>query len=513
MPQSLPDNINQTLMQRLNPAYLRLDATMKVTQTSSNLSEYGFADITEGVDATEHIDFLVGVDPAQALSLPVVASPNGHPVCIELLPEQGDLNVIIADAREQFDLQQKLQQKANENQLLLEKQRTLLGELHAAKAELARRNTELEEASRLQSSFLSGVSHEFRTPLTSILGHNDLLRKSLAAETRPKSDKKQIYTDAVRRASQHLLSLVENLLDHGKLDAGEITINPRPVQLSTLQNDLEMLLRPLADAKQIDLLMQRQYPVDESVYIDESRVRQCLINLAGNAIKFTDKGSVTISMAHKDDELQLRILDTGIGIKKEDLAKIRQPFWQVADTGKAGTGLGLSITERIIELMGGEMTIQSEYGRGTEVSFSLNAPATDASINLDQAREAAFKDQVSILLTEDDLDIAQLVVILLEEANAKVTHVENGELALQALQRDSFDLVLMDLNMPIMGGYETIRRMRDDGNHTPVVIMTASALEADMHKAQALGCDGYLLKPVEVADIVAIADQIIVPLE
>ena len=511
MPSTLTEKINKKLLEKLNFAFISVDNEMKVKQTFGNLEQYGFEKVAVGDDVTEHVDFLVGMDSSQALSLPVVSSPAGIPVSISLMPEPDGLTVVIADAKDQSDLQQLLQQKANENQLLMEKQRNLLAQLHSTQAELWKKNLKLEEASRLQSSFLSGVSHEFRTPLSSIIGYSELLQQSHLAQYGPDHAEAGEYVETIRRAGKHLLSLVENLLDHGKLDADEIVINLKPVELGSLLKDVEQLLRPSAAARHIEFVINNEFDSATWLYLDESRLRQCLINLIGNAIKFTDHGSVSVTSSCDEQRLRISVKDTGIGIRETDLSKIAQPFWQADDTGKAGTGLGLGITKRIVELMAGSLSISSEFGKGTQVTMELDAPAIQDSSEQTLSAKSTFYSKISILLAEDDYDIAQLVVLMLEEANADVTHVENGELALQAVHRQDFDLVLMDINMPRMNGYEAIEILREEGNNIPIIVMTASTIDADKQRAEELHCDGYLIKPVAVEDIVALAEQVLPP--
>jgi len=202
------------------------------------------------------------------------------------------------------------------------------------------------------------------------------------------------------------------------------------------------------------------------------------------------------------------VQDTGPGISQEDLEEIRLPFWQAADTGKAGTGLGLTITERLIEMMGGELSIDSQLGGGTHVRFSLPMPvAPEGETNLDHSSDPEFA--LKLLLVEDDSDIADLVCMMLNERGIDVTHVGNGALALDALCEEKFDIVLMDIHMPVMSGYDAIKELRTRGDKTPIVVMSASAMEADREKAELLGCQAYLVKPVDVDDILGIADAVL----
>ncbi len=507
----LQQQINEQLFKKLQLAYFCVDKSMRVTCFSKNLRNYGYDSVLVGAEIEEHVDFMIGLDAQTELDLPMVESPSGTPVAVSLLPSSGELTVLISDASGHAEQRQLLQQKANENELLLEQQHKLMGQLSLASKELESKNQQLEEASRLQTSFISGVSHEFRTPLTSIIGYTNLVKEDLllVSESEPEvkasAQQNSEHLRAVQRSSKHLLSLVENLLDHGKLDSNEIFIRPKSTDLAELFDDVALLLKPLSDSKNIEFKLDIELTNSFMAVMDDSRLRQCLINLVGNAIKFTDQGSVTLTARLADESLTISVADTGLGISPENLKKIRLPFWQAADTGKAGTGLGLTITERIIELMGGDLDISSELGKGTCVSFEVPAPMLlETPIG-----ECSTVSGSKVLLAEDDADIADLVAMMMSEAGVDVTHVENGALAIEALRDQPFDLVLMDINMPVMTGYEALEKLQESKNKTPVVILSASSIEADRAKAESLGCFDYLVKPVDIGDIFQIMNRVV----
>lgn len=505
--QVLPEHlISEQLTEKYSVAYICVDQKLKVTRISDNLSYYGYPDIPIGHDINDHVDFMVGMDAKTDIDLAFVNSPAGVPIAVSLMPNKDELVVVITDVSQQAEQRRLLQQKANENELLLRQQEKLMAQLALASQSLEIKNKELEEASRLQTRFLSGVSHEFRTPLTSIIGHADLARADLqkhATSDLPECDN---HLHALQRSSKHLLSLVENLLDHGKFDSNEIVLRPKAINLLEVFSDVEILLKPLSEIKHIEFTVDVDFAANVNVVIDASRLRQCLINLVGNAIKFTDIGSVNVNAVLTDDVLRVSIVDTGIGINDNDLEKVKRPFWQAEDTGKSGTGLGLTITEKIIELMGGELLLKSQFGEGTQVTFELMAPR----VSLQEISEGHIQmlDNVSVLLVEDDADIAGLVLLMLTEKGLDVSHAENGVVALEIMAEQRFDLVLMDLNMPVMDGYQTVQALRERGDATPIVIMTASALDVDRSRAEELACDGYLVKPVDIEDILVMAMQL-----
>ena len=512
--QVLKDQINEELYSKLELAYLCTDTDLNVVEASNGLKEYGYPEIPVGASVADHIDFMVGLDSETKLDLPLVVSPSGIPVTVSLLPGKDLLTILFTNASTQAEHRQALQQKANENELLLRQQGLLMAQLEQASSELERKNDALREAARLQSRFLSGVSHEFRTPLTSIIGYANLLHndvKNLGAKSVSRiaeQDTSAEYLHAVRRSSKHLLSLVENLLDHGKLDAEEIVIRPKPCSLAEVFEDIRLLLSPLANTKQVKFKLLQDFADDTEVVADDSRLRQCLLNIVGNAVKFTDKGSVIVEASLLDENLLVKVKDTGDGISEEDLKKIRLPFYQAPDTGKAGTGLGLTITERLIELMGGEMHIESELNVGTEVRFNLPMP-----IMVEHAERVAVNTAsgrlLSILLVEDDSDIADLVIMMLRERQVNVVHVPNGALALDAVKQENFDLILMDIHMPIMDGYQALEALKKMGNCIPVAVMSASSMSSDRLQAQEYGCAAYLIKPVEVDEIISLASQLV----
>jgi len=505
------DKINQHIFDQHQLAYICIDHSRKIIEYSENIDSYGFECISLGADVTEVVDFMVGADTHQSIELPMMNTPSGIPVNINMLADDECMTVLMLDASTQMQYRSKLQQAANENELLVDQQQKLMRKLEVASDELQQKNLQLQEANRLQTSFLSGVSHEFRTPLTSIIGYTDLVKKNLSGllPQEPLADTVNIdHLRAANRSSKHLLSLVENLLDHGKLDSNEIVVRPKSIDLVEVFDDVEVLIKPLCEAKGIELVFHSEFELPIWVLIDDSRLRQCLINLVGNAVKFTDKGGVTVHVDWQNDMLSVSIVDTGLGIEPQDLEKIRLPFWQAEGTGKAGTGLGLTITERIIELMGGELTIDSIVNKGTTVNFILSAPQV-APVDSEQT-SSYVETNFDILLVEDDNDIADLVVMLLTEKGVNVSHAKNGEIALQMMQSNRFDLVLMDLNMPVMDGYQAIKILRKRDTKTPVVVMSASALEDQSHPVATIECDAYLVKPVDVEDILKIANDLLV---
>ncbi|MFT5136882.1 MAG: signal transduction histidine kinase/CheY-like chemotaxis protein [Arenicella sp.] len=487
-------------------AYLCVDQDWTVIDVSENFKNFGFIGVALGVDATDVVDFLVGADIKTELELPLLASPSNTPIGVMLLPSQDGLTVVIGDASREFSRRRLLSQKAKENRMLLIAQARLMQKLQTAQKQLHQRNDDLREAADLQSSFMSGVSHEFRTPLASIIGYSDQLQTGLEKLPRRIVSRN---VDAIQRCSKHLLTLVENLLDHGELETSDIELNPRPTNIGQLFEDAITMLNHTAASKGVALGLQLDMDSDLLVLVDASRLRQCLVNLMGNALKFTDQGRVIVRVAHIDDELRISVRDTGIGISPEHLEKVRLPFWQAPNDGKAGTGLGLTITAKIIEMIGGSFSIQSTLGEGTIVDFIVSAPMLLPEFVEEISTHELAPEPLHFLLAEDDNDIATLTCLLLEERGVTVTRVANGADAVLLLGTTTFDLVLLDLHMPVMDGYSSVSAIRGKGDFTPIVVMTASTVKADRDRAHKLGCDGFLVKPVDVGDLLALANQLL----
>ena len=504
------DKINQHVFGRHQLAFICVDHSRKVLEFSENIESYGFTQVKVGVDVADVVDFMVGADTKQSLELPMMETPSGIPVSVSMLPDEDCMTILILNATSQMQYRSQLQQTANENELLVDQQKKLMKKLAVASDQLQEKNQELQDANRLQTSFLSGVSHEFRTPLASIIGYTDLVKQNLVKDEDVKATE-EVNIDhlcAANRSSKHLLSLVENLLDHGKLDSNEIIVRPKTVKLNEIFEDVSVLLKPLCEAKDIELIFTSDISDSLFVLLDDSRLRQCLINLVGNAVKFTDQGSVTVISKLVDQVLTVSIIDTGLGISKKDLEKIRLPFWQAEGTGKAGTGLGLTITERIIDLMGGDLLIDSVLGQGTHVFFDLFAPVVEAVEEEVQAQQVEGSN-LRVLLAEDDSDIADLMSMMLAERGVDVSHAANGAIALEMIGENDYDLVLMDLNMPVVSGYEAIEVLRRNKTEMPIVVMSASAIEDRDHGIDTIDCDAYLVKPVDVNDIMKVADQLV----
>jgi PAS domain S-box-containing protein len=374
-----------------------------------------------------------------------------------------------------------------------------------------------EAANRSKSEFLANMSHEIRTPLTAILGYTDLLRDEVRASG---ANSEQLASlDTIRRAGEHLLSVINDILDISKIEAGRMAVEAVPTELPAVLLDVESLMRARAEQKGVSLECRLTAPIPVQVNTDPTRLRQVLMNLVGNAVKFTDRGRVLLEAGVEESEagplLVLSVDDTGPGMSEEQVAQLFQAFMQVDSSmtrRHGGTGLGLTISRRLAQLMGGDVELaQTAVGRGSRFEVRLPLRPVDDSQRITQITARRLTPTMApvavtlrghILLAEDGEDNQRLIAILLRAAGAEVTIVRNGREALEALDwaraaGAPFDVLLTDMQMPEMDGYTLARTLRDAGNTIPVIALTAHAMAEDRQRCLDAGCDDYASKPID----------------
>jgi signal transduction histidine kinase/CheY-like chemotaxis protein len=380
-------------------------------------------------------------------------------------------------------------------------------------AELREKTKQALLSTRAKSEFLANMSHEIRTPMTSILGYADLLMDdSLSAADR------KTFLATVRRNGEHLLHLINDILDLSKIEAGKLLLDVGPCNVAALFTDVVSLMRPRAEHRGIALSLHYEGSVPEFIVTDAARLRQAVINLVGNAVKFTERGGVRIAVSllgqWRDGlpAVKTEIIDTGIGISEDVLPHLFQPFSQAdGSTSRrfGGTGLGLAITRDFAERLGGELTVRSALGQGS--TFTITVPAgnldnvrmlrepTESIADTTQPQTAAAKELAGlrILLAEDGPDNQALLCAVLRKAGAEVETAENGRIAVDKAESQSFDLVLMDIQMPEMDGYQATRMLRGRGFGKPILALTAHAMTSDTARCLAAGCDDHLAKPID----------------
>ncbi|MGQ9762080.1 MAG: PAS domain S-box protein [Thermogutta sp.] len=393
--------------------------------------------------------------------------------------------------------------------------------LEAANKALEQFWLQAEAATKAKSEFLANMSHEIRTPMTAILGYAEILLDELK-EAGARPDHLQALR-TIQRNGNYLLELINDILDLSKIEAGRLEIERKPVDLPQLLDDVVALMRVRAESKQIPLTLQYAGHIPKTIQSDPTRLKQILINLVGNAIKFTETGEVRLNVRLTADcqdsrKLQIDVIDSGIGISPEKIQQIFQPFTQgdSSTTRKyGGTGLGLTISQRLAELLGGTITVMSQPGKGSTFSLIIDPGPIEDYYTPDQSVERATATppdvhakkrslprlSARILLAEDAPDNQRLISFILQKAGATVSLATNGQEAVRAateaqIRGEPFDIILMDMQMPEMDGYQATRYLREKGYSGIIVALTAHALADDSTKCLEAGCDAYLTKPI-----------------
>lgn len=391
----------------------------------------------------------------------------------------------------------------------------LLINLYHQMEELEDARQAAEQANQAKSDFLSSMSHELRTPLNAILGFAQLLNNGRRT---PQSDKQRRQVTQIEKSGQHLLSLINDILDLAKIEAGHITLSLEPVHVSSLINDAIMLIQPSADANGICL---EAIPLSADAYItaDYTRIKQVLLNLLSNAIKYNrPDGKVTVSAWSEDQAVFIGVRDTGHGIAKADLPKLFEPFnrLQAANGTIEGTGIGLTITRQLVEQMQGTLDVESQAGEGSHFIVTLPAAATVASSGSEATpQDASFQlaeTRAQVLYIEDNPANQRLMAdILEEEGTLTLTLAPSAEIGLELLSARTFDLVIMDINLPGMSGHQALDTLRCQGygHGLPVIALTAHADQPCKMSNDGNAFDAYLTKPLDVDVLLTTLDALL----
>ncbi len=389
------------------------------------------------------------------------------------------------------------------NSVKKEKQRlsNSLEDLRESQLCLIKAKEEAVRANVAKSVFLANMSHEIRTPLNAILGNAQLLeeRSSVVDEDRES-------VNAIKNGGQHLLTVINDILDLSKIEAGKIEIHEEPFHFKNSINEIAEMTRAQAENKGLYLNVQFSENTPEDCVTDEKRIRQVLINLLSNAIKFTEEGGVNVHVEAEENQLFIRVQDTGVGIEKDQLGSIFNSYEQ-AEAGRkkiGGTGLGLSISKKLAQLLGGDIEVESEQNVGTTFTFSFQFDEVEGEIISEETllsrRVVGLKDTLNapkILIVDDVMANLMLAKSILKPIGFQLEIAENGKLALDKAASFQPDLILMDIQMPVMGGIEATTKLREDSDHkdTPILAISAGVFEDEYQKIKDAGMNDFLAKP------------------
>ncbi|MDM8569177.1 response regulator [Thiotrichales bacterium HSG1] len=504
IPANIVEYVQSMWMAEMILTYLHIDTQGKLVDWGGYPQHYGLTSLTKNQPIVEQVSFLDGfldvthTEVLQSLNIGGNRCINAH-----IVPLDDSIYVLLFDVTAEHDQQQKMQQQVNELSILTYRQSQLLQELETTRKALSEEKQQLEQSIKLKSDFIATLSHELRTPLTSIMGYTELLNNAKQAD-----EYESNYLESVKKNANHLLSLIDNVLDQTKLEIGQIKLQLNNCSVKQLLADLKSLFLPIAQEKSLlfDIKIPDNFPAQ--LTIDELRFRQVLINLITNGIKYTDKGFVEVNITWENERLQFTVTDSGPGISSESQQKIFTAFHREHTANKLpGVGLGLNISFHLVELMGGQLTVESSPQFGSNFTGFISAASAQFAIT---DKFQTNNTNTKILLADDSLDLRSLMELYLENGGYKVITVNDGQEAVRMALQIKPDIILMDMQMPVLDGYNAVKQLRDKNFTGPIIALSGSNIEHDRNYAFKVGCNKYITKPIVPEDLLNIISQVIV---
>lgn len=492
--------LRHALVDRTHPVVLTLDRDWNLQHIRGDAAHWGFEAHSDAEYLQLIRDLFVGIDTNVEQDLLYVELADGHVAHVHLVPDAPHIQVILLDARDDRERQRSSQQLGNEAELAGQEKSRAISRLKQVSSELERQRARLEEANALKNAFIATLSHEFRTPLTSIFGYLHLLERRLAGDAST-----QHSLRAIRRGATHLFGLAENLLEYGRSESGRSRLHPTRVDARQLAEDLRTMFVPLAHEEGLALEIDCE-SVPLPLIHDEVRVRQILINLISNAIRYTPRGSVKVSIRWDGSALSLSVVDSGIGIPAELKPVVFQPFNAGAQQGSKGAGLGLSIVKRLVDQMHGTIQLDSTPGEGSRFLVVLPPLGSAGSELVREVAQVEDPDSWLIggtaLVVDDDDDIRELVRTLLADMGFKVHGAADASSAFDLAMKLRPDVAIVDVQMPGLSGNATVYRLRANGYKGRIISLSAEDAVEARQAALSAGSDQYLTKPINIESFV-----------
>ena len=502
-------HVAQFLFERAQPLLLEFDENWQLVNLHGDASRFGFDVENEDAVAHQLSDLFIGMSLDATIDLPFVHMPNGRSAHVHLLGGTAPgFQVLLLDAQSEHDRQQAQQQVGNEAALVSGQKTRAITQLRQIRTELERQRARLAEANALKNALIATLSHDFRTPLTSIFGYLHLLEEQVG-----NSDSTRHALRALRRNSNYLFTLAENLLEYARADTGSSLLAPVSVDLAHLVEDLDGMFRPMATDQGLSFEIGLEQCEEQLPVLDELRLRQILVNLIANAVRYTNKGGVHASLRWQDDALSIEVRDTGIGIADELHEQIFVAFNRVGQAAASGAGLGLSIVKRLVSQMHGTIALESKLGEGS--CFRIVLPNLASVVNAEQVTSSAPATVEgshirTVLVVDDDPDISYLLDALLTSLGFRVRVVGDATAAVESALADPPDVLLVDVELPGLSGNTAVFRLRAKGYRGHVVTLSATSTEEARQAALNAGADQYLTKPINI-ELLARAMQVASP--